>query len=649
VTEEDGQSKEEGKSPGDDQPKGSPLGDVQKQFTSVAEETKLLGKKVTTKTSNIIETVKVTTAQVKQDASVNSRKKKNHVKDYLPILEWGPKYDRKFLQKDAIIGITVACLIIPDTLACATIAGVPPQHGLVAGLFAALLYAIVGSAKHVVGEVPSALSAMAAATAVSLAVVGTDDYNQIIFMISFMAGIACLAAGVLRLGFISNFISKPILKGFLFGIGLTIVASNLPKVLGIPKGEGNFFQQIIYLVQNLGETNFYALGLALAAFAIIVIVEKKNKRLPGLLFALVFGILATWIMVSYFGINISYIGYIPSGIPLPSIPQVPSSTMDALIPAAIGVGFIGYMQTLAIGKSVGERKGYDVDKDQEFLAVGSTNFVGGLFTGIPSGGSTSVSAVNENAGAESQVSTLVAAGIVLLTLLFLTPLFYYLPSCVLGIIILLAVRSVLDVKEQARFYRINPSDFFLSVLAIFGVLLLNILAGLMVAVIISIILLMLRSSTPDISTEGRLEGRRGWFSVERNPEAQQVEGLMILRPEGSLYFVNSDSVFDEIRYKVSTMQGTKVVLLDLNMSSSIDVTACDGLKKYINESNKKGIKVWLVSVHGPVKKVLDNAGISKMVGDDFYLEINDAVDHYNNEYGIPQDDQVSDRSSQEPT
>ncbi len=614
---------------------------------TAGEDAKAIGSKVAGGTSKMVKAVGVTTSQVKNEASVKSHKKK-HLKDYLPILDWAPKYDRSFVKNDTIVGITIACLIIPDTLACASIAGVPPQHGLIAGLFAALLYAIVGTAKHVVGETPSAVSAMAAATAVSIGVVGTEDYNQLIFMISFLAGIVCLGAGVLRLGFISNFISKPILKGFLFGIGLTIVASNLPKVLGIPKGEGNFFQQMIYLVQHLSDTNYYALGLALACLAIIVFVEKKDKRLPGLLFALVFGIMATWIMVSYFGVEIGYVGEIPSGIPMPGIPDVPDTAMSALIPAAIGVGFIAYMQTLAIGKSVGERKGYDVDKDQEFLAVGSTNFASGLFSGIPTGGSTSVSAVNENAGAESQVSTLVAAGIVLLTILFLTPLFYYLPLCVLGIIILLAVRSVLDVKEQARFFHINPSDFFLSLLAIFGVLLLNILAGLMLAVIISIILLMLRSSTPDVSVEGRLEGRRGWFSVERNPDAKQVEGLLILRPEGSLYFVNSDSVFEEVKYKMGTYPGTRVVLLDLSMSSSIDVTACDGLKRFIVETNKIGIKVWFVGVHTPVRNVLDNAGISDLVGDHFYLEINEAVDHYQSEHETAQEMNVTEQDKKEP-
>ncbi len=611
------QTKEEGRKP-----------DLVEQLSGAKDGSVRMAQTVVKDAALIKDVVQVTAKQVGHDVSVGGRKKRNRVQDFLPILDWGPKYEKKFLKTDAIAGITIACLIIPDTMACASIAGVPPAHGLYAGLFAALLYAMTGSAKHVIGETPSALSAMAAATAVSIAVVGTEDYNQLIFMIAFLAGISCLAAGVLRLGFISNFISKPILKGFLFGIGLTIVASNLPKVIGIPKGEGNFFQQIYYVIQNLDQTNYAALGLALASLAIIVLVERKDKRIPGLLVALVFGIVATWVMVSFFDVDISYVGAIPSGLPMPGIPQVSSTAMASIIPAAIGVGFIGYMQTLAIGKSAGERKGYDVDKDQEFIAVGSTNFIGGLFSGIPSGGSTSVSAVNEGAGAQSQVSSLVAAGILVLTLLFLTPLFYYLPLCVLGIIILLAVRSVLDVKEQARFFHINPTDFFLSVIAIFGVIMLNILAGLVIAVIISIVLLMLRSSKPEVAILGRLEGRRGWYSKQRNPDVIEEKGLLILRPEGSLYFVNIDMVLDEIRYLLSWNIDAKVVLLDLSLSSSMDVTASDGLKRLAIEIQKNGLQLWFVGVLGPVKTVFDNAGISELIGDNIYQSIGEAVDEF---------------------
>ena len=602
--------------------------DLSDQLMGAKDGTVRMAKTVVKDAALIKDVVQVTAKEVGHDVSMGGRKKRNRVQDFLPILDWGPRYDKKFLRTDAIAGITIACLIIPDTMACASIAGVPPAHGLYAGLFAALLYALTGSAKHVIGETPSALSAMAAATAVSIAVVGTEDYNQLIFMISFMAGIACLAAGVLRLGFISNFISKPILKGFLFGIGLTIVASNLPKVLGIPKGDGNFFQQIYYILQNLDQTNYAALGLALASLAIIILVERKAKKIPSLLVALVFGIVATWVMVSYFDVDISYVGAIPSGLPMPGIPEVSSTAMATIIPVAIGVGFIGYMQTLAIGKAAGERKGYEVDKDQEFIAVGSTNFIGGLFSGIPSGGSTSVSAVNEGAGAQSQMSSLVAAAIVLLTLLFLTPLFYFLPLCVLGIIILLAVRSVLDVKEQARFFHINPTDFFLSVIAIFGVILLDILAGLMIAVIISIIILMLRSSKPEVVILGRLEGRRGWYSKQRNPDVIVEKGLLILRPEGSLYFVNIDMVLDEIRYLLSSNLDTKVVLLDLALTSSMDVTASDGLKRLIVEVQSKGLQFWFVEVLGPVKTVFDNSGISELIGDNDYQSIGEAVDKF---------------------
>jgi high affinity sulfate transporter 1 len=602
--------------------------DLTDQLIGAKDGSVRMAKTVVKDATLIKDVVQVTARQVGHDVSMGGRKKRNRPQDFLPILEWGPKYDKKFLKTDAIVGITIACLIIPDTMAVASIAGVPPAHGLYAGLFAALLYALTGSAKHVIGETPSALSAMAAATAVSIAVVGTEDYNQLIFMIAFLAGISCLAAGVLRLGFISNFISKPILKGFLFGIGLTIVASNLPKVLGIPKGEGNFFQQIYYIIQNLDQTNYAALGLALASLAIIILVEKKAKRIPGLLVALVFGIVTTWVMVSFFDVDISYVGAIPSGLPMPGIPEVSSTAMASIIPAAIGVGFIGYMQTLAIGKSSGERKGYEVDKDQEFIAVGSTNFIGGLFSGIPSGGSTSVSAVNEDAGAQSQVSSLVAAGILLLTLLFLTPLFYYLPLCVLGVIILLAVRSVLDVKEQARFFHINPTDFFLSIIAIFGVIMLNILAGLVIAVIISIVILMLRSSKPEVVILGRLEGRRGWYSKQRNPDVIVEKGLLILRPEGSLYFVNIDMVLDEIRYLLTWNLDAKVVLLDLSLTSSMDVTASDGLKRLIVEVQRKGLQLWFVGVLGPVKTVFDNSGISELIGDNDYQSIGEAVEKF---------------------
>ena len=412
----------------------------------------------------------------------------------VPIIHWFPRYKPEWLRYDILAAIVIIGLIIPESMGIAGVAGVPPQYGLYSILIALFLYAIFGSGKHSVVSTPSAMAILTATAVAGIVMATNEDAVNVILSVTIMVGVLLLVAAILRLGFLADFISYPVMKGFLFGLALTIIIGQIPKLLGVEKGTGNFFDQLFYIVNELGNIDTSTLVLASISIVVMVVLEERFKKLPAVLILFVATLFLSYLLDFEGNFGIAVVGTIPQGLPSLSAPQIDMSTLNILIPAAIGIAFVCFSESIAIGEEVGERHKEEVDPNQELVALAATNLGAGVTQGIGNGVSMSASMVGDNSGLRSQMALLFAGLMVMIVLLFLTGVFYYIPEAVLGVIVIFAVRGALKFKLLAKFYHTQRSEFHLALVALFGVLVFEVLVGLVLAVIVAIALMVWRAS-----------------------------------------------------------------------------------------------------------------------------------------------------------
>jgi len=395
----------------------------------------------------------------------------------LPITEWLPRYQRPNLRGDVIAGVALAGLLIPEAMGYAGIAGLPPQAGLYATVFGLLAYAIFGSSRQLVVSPTSASSAILAATVAPLAATDARKLAVLAAAVTLVVGGLFLLAGILKLGFVADFISKPVLKGFVFGVALSIVIKQLPKILGIAPGKGHAYNQFFQMLRQLGETHRLTLALGLTALVVLFLVNHFVPRVPGALVVLVGGIAASRLLGLH-AQGVQIVGSIPAGLPLPGFPVLTWSDWLQVAPASIGLALVLFAESIGAARTFASKNGYDVDANQELRALGFANATTAIFHGMQVGGGTSGTAANDANGARSALSSIAASVTVGLTLLFLTGWFYYLPEAVLAAIVIHAVWHLLDYKAIAHFRRISLLEFRESLAAILGVIAFDILNGL---------------------------------------------------------------------------------------------------------------------------------------------------------------------------
>src|SRR5450755_59240 len=464
----------------------------------------------------------------------------------LPITDWLPNYPRANLRGDVVAGIALAGLLIPEAMGYAGIAGLPPQAGLYATAFGLLAYAALGSSHQLVVSPTSASAAILAATVAPLAVNDPGKFAVLAAAVSLVVGLLFLLAGILKLGFISDFISKPVLKGFVFGIALTIVIKQLPKLLGIDKGTGPSYSQLWHTLTHASQSNLWTLVTAAAALAVLFLVDRYFPRIPGALLVLVAGIAFSKLLgLHTHGVDI--VGVVPAGLPHPNFPMLTWSDWLQAAPAAVGLALVLFAESLGAARTFAGKNGYDVDPNQELRALAVANATSAIFHGMIVGGGTSGTAANDSNGAKSQVSAITASLMVMLTLLFLTGRFYHLPEAVLGAIVVHAVWHLLNYQELKRFRRIRRIEYHESLAAVIGVIAFGILNGLLLAMILTLVALMRYLSQTQVALLGRLPGTNEYVDVARHPEAQQFPGILILRIERMLFFANADGIRQIIR------------------------------------------------------------------------------------------------------
>jgi high affinity sulfate transporter 1 len=527
-------------------------------------------------------------------------------------------YQAAWLRHDLVAGATVWAVLVPEALAYATIAGAPPVVGLYAAVPALVLYAMLGSSRHLVVGPMSATAALSAATIATVADPSGDDYVALTAALAVVTGVVALVAGLLRLGFLAGFISEPVLKGFIVGLALTIIMGQLPKLFGVDGASGDFFERLWGLVTALGGTHWPTFVVGILSLLVVLGLRRYLPIVPGSLVAVVLGVLAVTLLdLDAKGVEV--VGSITPGLPQVGLPGgVGLDQYLGLVGPAVGVVLVGFAEGLGAAKTYAARAGYDVDANQELLGVGAANVGSGLASGMVVNGSLSKTAVNGGAGAKSQVSGLFVAVLTVVTLLFLTGLFEQLPEATLGAIVVAAVIELVDVASLRRLYGVWSSqlsaiygkaaraDFAAAIAAMLGVLVFDTLPGLFIGIGISFLLLLYRASRPNIAVLARTrEGH--WQDAGRFADARTEPGVVVLRVEGGLFFANADAIRERV-VAAASAPDVHGVVLDCESVPFVDVTAAEMVERLRTLLAAKGTRLVLARDIGQVRDVLGRAG-----------------------------------------
>jgi sulfate permease, SulP family len=551
------------------------------------------------------------------------------VRRYVPILAWLPGYDRTWLRYDVIAGATIWGLLVPEMIAYAGLAGLPPQAGLYTLLVTLIAYAVFGSSRHVVAAGTSAAAVLLASGVADRSPASAAEYATLGAGLVLLCGCLFLAAGLLRMGFVAQFLSRPVMEGFVFGLALFVTVSQLPKLLGIEKGDGDTIRQLGHVVAHLADASAATVAVGIAALLLLFGAERFARHLPGGLIALVLGIvLSAALSLSDHGVAI--VGTVPSGLPSVGVPSISSSDALALLAAAGGMVLVIFSESLGAAENFAQKHGYEIDSNQEMIALGVANIGSGLVGGLASGGSLSQTAVNEGAGARSEVSPIVAAALGLVTILLLTPLFKDLPEAVLAALIIHAVSHLWKVAEFRRYRSENQPEFWLGLMTLVGVVTLDVLPGLLIGVVSMLILTIYHASRPHVSILGAVPGAVGAYGdVERHPDYPRPEGVLLLRLEAPMFYANASLIRDRIKLLVGRADPTpRAVVLDIGANGRLDLTSADTLTEVALTLRRAGVDFALADVRTPVLRIAGRTGLlDALPGGHVFPAMPEALEH----------------------
>ena len=553
----------------------------------------------------------------------------NLFKKYIPILSWLPGYNKAALSGDLSAGLTVGVMLIPQGIAYAMIAGLPPIYGLYTAMTPQVIYAIFGTSRQLsVG--PTAMDSLIVAAGItSIATVGPDNYIAAAIMLAFLMGLMQLAFGVFKLGFLVNFLSKPVISGFTSAAAIIIGLNQLKHIFGIEIPRSNQAHSLLYDTGiAINSTNLITLCLGIGTILTIIILKKYLKKIPAALTAVILGIL----IVKFFHLDlygVTIIRDIPTGLPTPSIPDFTQNYFKDLLPLALTLSLIAFMEAISQAKAIEDKHNdYKVDANQELIALGLSNIVGSIFKSYPSTGGFSRTAVNDQSGAKTGMSFIIAAGVVALTLLFLTPLFYYLPKAVLGGIIIVAVMGLINIKYPVKLWKYKKDDLIMLLGTFAVTLTIGIKEGIIVGVILSLGFLIFRSTRPHIAECARIEGTDYFKNVERFENAKGRKDVLIFRFDGQLYFANTNYFKDQLNDMIAKKgPNLKLVILNAEAINHMDSSAVHMLDKTIKDLCKKEISFAVAGAIGPVRDIIFNSGLSETIGKELmFVEVNKALE-----------------------
>jgi SulP family sulfate permease len=554
-----------------------------------------------------------------------------NIKKIAPILDWLPNYNASLFKGDLIAGITVGIILIPQGIAYALIAGLPPIYGLYCALVPQVMYAVFGSSRQVaIG--PVAMDSLIVATGVStLALAGSESYISIAILLALMVGAIQFIMGVFSLGFIVNFLSKPVITGFTSAVALIIGLNQFRNLFGVDIVQSDQIQIIIEDIWlQINDFNYHTTSIGLISALLIIIFRKINKKIPNALIVVVLGVL----IMKYFGnsfADVSIVKDIPSGLPKFGIPDFDIALLKELLPIALTLVMVGYLETISIGKSLEAKQDeYRIRPNQELIALGLSNMVGSLFKAYPSTSSFSRSAINQESGAKTGMAALISVVMVVITLLFLTPLFYHLPQAVLAAIIIVAVFGLINFKEAIFLWKANQLDFCLMLATFLATLLLGIEQGIIIGVSLSLIILIFRTSRPYVAELGKVPNANFYRNKERFAEVILEEDILVFRFDAQLFYANSNYFRDKLDDMIAKKgNALKLIVLDAESINRVDSTGVEMLKERIRFCQKKGILFYFAGVKGPVRDDLFRSGILEIIDlNHFFMRANQAVKFY---------------------
>ncbi len=554
------------------------------------------------------------------------------MKKIFPILNWILKYKPEYFKDDLLAGITVAILLIPQGMAYALIAGLPPVYGLYAALTPQIVYTIMGTSRQLAVGPVAMDSLLVAAGLGALSIVGTADYIQMAILLSLMVGIIHLILGIFKMGFFVSFLSKPVISGFTSGAALIISLSQVKYLTGIPIAQNNKLQDFIFFIlKSEIPIHVTTLILGLSCIFFLFFIKKLNKKIPSALVVVFFSTL--W--VYYYDKNLEgvpIIGEIPQGLPSIKFPKLDWLVIKNLFPIALTISIVAFTEAISISKGLAEKnKLYNLNPNQELLALGSANIFGSFFQSYPTTGGFSRTAVNSQAKAKTGVASLICALLIALTLSFFTDLFFYVPKTVLAAIIISAVLRLIDIKYAIRLYKSRKDEFAVLVLTFILTLFVGIIQGIFFGIILSLLLLVYRASKPHFAFLGRIGNTNYFQNIDRFPNEVVVrEDLIILKFDAQLFFGNIDFfkklVFNSIEKKPSKVKG---FIINARAINYIDSTASEELIIIIKKLQKKGIRVMVVGAIDPSRDIIINSKLIKVIKkQNLFVTSGDATDSF---------------------
>jgi SulP family sulfate permease len=532
---------------------------------------------------------------------------------FLPAL-WLKGYNKKTLKGDFVAGITLAAYGIPVSLAYATLAGLPPEYGIYGYLIGGFFYAMLGTSKQLAIGPTSAISLLIGTTIADMANGDVQRWADIASLTALVFAVLAILAYLLRLSGIINFISETVLVGFKAGAALTIGLTQLPKLFGVKGGGENFLESIIALIQQLPETNSVVLIFGIAAIIILVFGEKIAPGKPVAILVVFLSILL--VSATSLGLQgITTVGIIPSGLPEFHLPSLRFRDIDGVFPLAMACFLLSYIESVSAARSLAQKNGYFIDPRQELLALGIANAAVAFGQGYPVAGGLSQSAVNDTAGAKTPLSLVFASAAIAFCLLFLTEMLQYLPNVILAAIVLVAIRGLFDLKEMKHLYKINKEEFFVAMIALIGVLVFGILRGVLLAAIVTLVLLLKATSNPNVAFLGRIPGTKRYTDLERHPDNEIIEGVLIVRVESAILYFNVENIKEEIWKKIDDITNPiKTVILDLNSSPHVDIAGARFLKQLFIDLKKKKIALKIAEARSEVRDTLRSENLEDLLG-----------------------------------
>jgi high affinity sulfate transporter 1 len=547
------------------------------------------------------------------------------LEQWLPGLGLARHYQRRWLAPDLVAGLVLAAMLVPQGMAYAELAGLPAVTGLYTTVACLIGYAIFGPSRVLVLGPDSSLSPMILA-AIAPLVLTHDPTSAVVLagMLSIMVGLIEIGLGLGKLGFVADLLSSEVQVGYLNGLAVTIIVGQLPKLFGYSVDADGFFGEVRAFFENLDQTIWQALAVGVGVLVVLLVLPRFTRRLPAVLVAVI-GATVVSAVFTLSDHGVATVGVLPQGIPRPSLPWTSLHDVGLLLLGAVGITLVSLTDTIATASSFAARRGDEIDPNQEMVAMGAANITSGLFQGFAVSTSASRTAVAEQAGAKSQLTGVVGAGIVAVLLLFLNGLLADLPQAALAAVVIAAALSLLDLGALRRYWEVRRSAALLSLTASLGVIVFGVLQGILIAILLAVLLFFRRNWWPHGAVLGRVDGLDGWHSTEVFPDAQEIPGVTVYRWEAPLFFANAGAFRRQIR-ELALRPGCRWIVLQCEAVTDIDVTAAQALEDLDTELNDKGIHMAFVEMRSRLQDMALRYGLMDTLdADHFYPSMDTAL------------------------